>query len=71
MNITGTVNTVTFVLTFAGAISWGLVGGFDYNIVTTLFGVGTTLTTVMYVLIGVSGIYSAIVYFKHSSECKK
>jgi len=63
MNITNFVNIVAFVLTFVGALNWGLIGGFDYNLVTTLFGSGSTLTTVIYVLVGLSGIYAAYVYF--------
>jgi len=65
------VEKMRFVLVFVGAINWGLVGGFDYNLVTTLFGAGSTLTTVTYVIVGLAGVYCGFVYFKHCSECKQ
>lgn len=40
-----------------GGLNWGLVGVFDYNLVTALLGVGTSLTNIIYILVGVSAIY--------------
>ena len=39
-----------------GCINWGLVGVFNYNLVEFLFGDGTILTRVVYVLVAISGI---------------
>jgi len=62
MNVTGFINGVAFFLVFIGALSWGLVGAFDYNIVIQLFGDGTTATTVIYVAIGVAALYTGYVH---------
>lgn len=39
------------------AINWGLVGVMNVNLVETLVGTGSTLSQVVYALIGVVGVY--------------
>ena len=39
-----------------GAINWGLVGGFNVNIVSKLLGAGTTAERIVYIVIGVAGV---------------
>lgn len=56
MNI---VNLVALILLLIGGINWGLVGLLDLNLVTMLLGVGTTLTQIVYILVGVSALYCA------------
>ena len=48
---------LTWVLVIVGGLNWGLVGLFDFNLVTTLFGEGTTLTNIVYDLVGLSALY--------------
>jgi uncharacterized membrane protein YuzA (DUF378 family) len=43
-------------LVVVGAVNWGLVGLLDVNLVTTLFGKGTILEQVIYVLVGLAGL---------------
>lgn len=50
------VDKVAFWLVVIGAINWGLTGLFNFNLVSTLFG-GVGLETVVYGLVGVSGVY--------------
>lgn len=50
-------DTVAMVLVIVGGINWGLVGLVDFNLVTTLFGVGSMVTKVVYILVGVSAVY--------------
>jgi uncharacterized protein len=47
------------VLLVIGAINWGLVGIFGFNLVGVLFGEATALTRVIYTFVGLSGIYEA------------
>ncbi len=54
------VNLVTYILVIVGAINWGLVAALDMNLVTTLFGDGTQLTKIAYILVGISGVYQLI-----------
>lgn len=49
--------TITaLVLMVIGAINWGLIGLFGFNLVTALFG-NTFLTPLVYILVGLAGIY--------------
>ena len=42
-------------LVVVGALNWGLVGLFDWNLVTEIFGTGT-VTDVIYVIVGFAGL---------------
>lgn len=56
------LNTVAMVLLIVGGLNWGLVGIADFDLVTTLFGVGTMLTKVVYILVGLSALYSLTMF---------
>jgi len=47
---------VAYALVVIGAIVWGIVGFFNYNIVAALFGDATLLSRIIYSLVGISGI---------------
>jgi uncharacterized membrane protein YuzA (DUF378 family) len=51
------VNTVALLLTVIGGLNWGLVGLFEYNLVDSLFGEGSALARVVYVLVGLAAAY--------------
>lgn len=53
------LDVITAFLVIAGAINWGLVGVFDFNLVEFLFG-GIYIDRVVYVLVGISGVYEAV-----------
>ena len=44
-------------LAVIGCIVWGLIGFFQFNLVSFIFGNGTWLTRVIYALVGLSGLY--------------
>lgn len=50
---------IAFVLAIIGAIVWGLVGIFDYNVVAAIFGAGSgaIISRVIYTLVGVAGLW--------------
>ena len=50
------VSMLALVLVVIGAINWGLIGLFGFNLVTFLFG-RTLLTPIVYILVGLAGIY--------------
>ena len=47
---------IAYALVITGAIVWGLVGFFNYNIVASLFGDASLLSRIVYSLVGISGI---------------
>lgn len=58
-----TLQKVALALIIIGAINWGLVGLFDFNLVETLFGVDNVITKIVYVLVGISGIIDISLLF--------
>ena len=55
-----TLNAIALVLVIVGALNWGLVGLFNVDIVATIFGDMSTLSRVVYSLVGVSAILVAV-----------
>jgi len=53
------LQTFAGVLLIIGGLNWGLVGFFNYNLVSALFQEGTFLTNLIYDLVGLSAIYMA------------
>ena len=54
------LKTVSYLLVIIGAINWGLVGVFHFNLVAHLFGEMTKLTRLIYALVGLSAIVSLL-----------
>ena len=54
---TKALDTILLILVIAGAVNWGLVGFFRFNLVSFLFGNMSWLTRILYALIGLSGLY--------------
>ncbi|AFC71995.1 hypothetical protein ASQ44_06530 [Rickettsia rhipicephali] len=50
--------TTVHLLSSIGAINWGLVGLFNFNFVTLLFGSFPIIVTILYIIIGFCGVYS-------------
>lgn len=48
---------VALALLAVGGLNWGLIGAFNYDLVSSLFGDMTVLTRTVYGLVGVSAIY--------------
>ena len=42
-----------------GAVNWGLVGLLNLNLVESVLGAGSMLTKVVYILVGLVGVYKA------------
>ncbi len=51
------IDKIALVLIIIGAINWGLIGIFNFNLVATIFGDMTVLSRIIYGLVGVSGIW--------------
>ena len=54
---TKALDTILLILVIAGAVNWGLVGFFRFNLVSFLFGNMSWLTRILDALIGLSGLY--------------
>ena len=51
-----TLYKTCLVLSTVGCLNWGLVGLFNFNLVEYLFGDGSLLTRIVYVLVMVAGL---------------
>ena len=57
------IDTIALALVVIGAINWGLIGLFNFNLVDTLFGIGSVLSRIVYTLVGVSGLWTIRLLF--------
>ena len=60
------LNTIVLVLIIVGALNWGLIALFDFDLVAWLFGTMTMLTRIVYGLVGLAGLW-AITFFTRIS----
>lgn len=50
-------NCLALTITIIGAINWGLIGFFHFNLVAWLFGDMSLLSRIIYCLVGITGLY--------------
>ena len=60
------LHMVTFSLIAIGALNWGLLGLFNFNLVNAILGTWPGLERLVYVLVGASAVYEFAI---HSSYC--
>ncbi|MFH1855255.1 MAG: DUF378 domain-containing protein [bacterium] len=51
---------VAFILVIVGALNWGLVGFFSWDLVAAIFGDMSTASRVIYDLVGLGAVYMII-----------
>jgi uncharacterized protein len=51
------LDIIATVLLIIGALNWGLVGFFGFNLVAALFGEAEMITRVIYAFVGVGALY--------------
>jgi len=57
------IDRIALILIIIGAINWGLVGFFNFNLVDTIFGEMSMLSRIIYALVGISGIWGIKLLF--------
>lgn len=60
------VDWIALILVIIGGLNWGLVGLFNYNLVDAIFGVGSTLSRIIYILVALAALY--MIYYGVRSE---
>ncbi len=51
-----TLQKIALIFTIVGALNWGLIGFFDFNLVESLFKSGTAITNIIYAIVGICGL---------------
>jgi len=55
-----TLDVISCVLLVIGGLNWGLVGIFNFDIVAAIFGSMSVISRIVYLLVGISALYTAI-----------
>jgi uncharacterized membrane protein YuzA (DUF378 family) len=59
------MNRLALLFVIIGALNWGLIGFFQFDLVATLFGgQGSWLSRIIYSLVGLAGLYSISLLFR-------
>lgn len=61
------LHMIAFILLVIGGLNWLLVA-FGWNLVSAIFGLGS-VAMVVYILIGLSAIYEAVMHGKNCKTC--
>lgn len=51
------MKTTALILMIIGAINWGLIGLFEFNLVDAIFGDMSLISRIIYALVGLAGLY--------------
>lgn len=65
------IQRTALVLTIIGAINWGLIGFFQFDLVASIFGGGSqsaAFARIIYALVGIAGLVNLGLLFKPSEE---
>lgn len=58
------LDVTSLLLVIIGAVNWGLIGFFGFDLVATLFGPLSAVSRVIYALVGLAGLYSISFFAK-------
>ena len=56
------LDCLALTIAIIGAVNWGLIGFFDFNLVATVFGSMSWLSRIIYALVGICGLYLILFY---------
>ncbi len=60
-----TIQKIALIFTIIGALNWGLIGFFDFNLVASLFEEASIVSRIIYAIVGVCGIINIMLLFYH------
>ena len=58
------ISVIALTLVIIGALNWGLVGFFNFNLINAIFGMGTWISRIIYSIVGLAGLWSLGFYGK-------
>lgn len=63
-----TLDYTALVFVIIGALNWGLIGLFELDLVRVLFGEMSMLSRIVYIIVGLSGLYSLSFFGRISNK---
>ena len=59
------MDTLSLILLIIGALNWGLIGIFQFDVVASIFGgMSTVVARIIYTLVGLAGIWGISLLFR-------
>lgn len=62
------IDTLALILLVVGGLNWGSIGIFGFNFVTALFGAGSIVSNVIFILVGISALWCISLIFRNRCE---
>lgn len=62
------LDIVSLILIIIGAINWGLIGFFNLDLISMIFGTMSMITRTIFAVVGIAGIYSLVLFWKLKTE---
>lgn len=59
---TTTLGAISLILLIIGGLNWGLVGLADFDLVAAIFGEGSLLSRIVYIIVGLAAIVAAAMF---------
>ena len=62
------LDMISLILIIIGALNWGLIGIFNFDLVAALFGKMSMLSRIVYSLVGIAGLYALSFFMKFNDK---
>ena len=62
---------ITYSIVLIGALNWGLVGAFSFDLISFLFGEMSTVSRIIYTIVGLCAIGYLVLSIKDNMECSE
>jgi len=63
-----TLQKCLLVVTIIGAVNWGLIGLFEFDLVAAIFGTASLFSRVIYTIVGICGLVNIGILFNHIED---
>jgi len=67
----GFIDGLAIIIVIIGALNWGFIGLFNYDVIATVLGEMNILTRVAYMIIGLAGLWTIFAFMKKRRAAQK
>ncbi|MDU2671165.1 MAG: DUF378 domain-containing protein [Clostridium sp.] len=64
------LDNIVLTLIILGSINWGLIGIFEFDLISNIFGYMSVFSRIIYSIIGISGLYAISFFIKNKKNTK-
>lgn len=62
------LDVAALILIIIGGINWGLVGFFNFNLITYCFGTASMISRIIFAIVGLAAVYSLVLFWKLETD---